>query len=64
MALVHNDAAVIIEQKDLSGDRLLKEVDALLSNPNRMAEIGANAKKMAVYDAAERIVKVLSALTD
>ncbi|MEI6579451.1 MAG: undecaprenyldiphospho-muramoylpentapeptide beta-N-acetylglucosaminyltransferase [Eubacteriales bacterium] len=64
MALVHNDAAIIIEQKNLTGDRLLKEVDMLLNNPKRMAEIGANAKKMAVYDAAERIVKVLSVLAD
>jgi len=62
MALVKKDAAVIIEEKDLTGERLLKEVDALLGNPRRMAEIGANAKKMAVYDSAERIVKVIAEL--
>jgi len=62
MALVHNDAAVIIEQKDLTGERLLKEVNNLIGNPERMAEIAKNAKKMAVYDSAERILKIISEL--
>ncbi len=64
MALVHNDAAVIIEEKDLTGKRLITEVEALLSNPRRMAEIGDNARKMAVYDSAERILNCISELAN
>jgi len=64
MALVDNDAAIIIQEKDLTGARLTLEVDRLLSNPARMAEIGANAKKMAVYDAAQRIVDCIDKLAN
>lgn len=62
MALVGNRAAVIIEEKELSGARLSSEVDELLKHPQRMAEIGMNARKMAVYDAAERICAVIENL--
>lgn len=59
MALVNNDAAILIEEKDFTGERLIKEVDALLANPERLKQIGANAKKMAIYDATERIVNCI-----
>lgn len=62
MALVENDAAVMIEEKDLTGERLTQEVNKLLSCPTRMAEIGANAKKMAVPDSAQRIVECIESL--
>jgi len=60
MALVKNDAAILIEEKDLTGERLIKEVDALLANPERLKQIGENAKKMAIYDATQRIVNCIS----
>ena len=59
MALVKNDAAILIEEKDFTGERLIKEVDALLANPDRLKTIGENAKKMAIYDATERIVNCI-----
>lgn len=59
MALVNNDAAILIEDKDLTGERLIKEVDSLLENPERLKTIGENAKKMAIYDATERIVNCI-----
>ena len=59
MALVNNDAAILIEEKDFTGERLIKEVDALLANPERLKTIGENARKMAIYDATERIVNCL-----
>lgn len=59
MALVKNDAAILIEEKDFTGERLIKEVDALLANPDRLKTIGGNAKKMAIYDATERIVNCI-----
>ena len=60
MALVNNNAAVIIEEKDLSGETLTKAVKELIFNPDRLAEIGANAKKMAICDATDRIIEVIS----
>lgn len=56
MALVKNDAAILIEEKDFTGERLIKEIDALLSDRERLETLGENAKKMAIYDATERIV--------
>ncbi len=56
MELVKNDAAILIEEKDFTGERLIKEIDALLADKQRLHTLGANAKKMAIYDATERIV--------
>ncbi|MBQ7565698.1 MAG: undecaprenyldiphospho-muramoylpentapeptide beta-N-acetylglucosaminyltransferase, partial [Oscillospiraceae bacterium] len=62
MALVRNDAAVMIEEKDLTGEKLCEEVNRLLRRPERLREIGANAKKMAIPDTLERITAILSRL--
>ena len=59
MALVNNNAAILIEEKDFTGERLIKEVDALLADPERLKTLGENAKKMTIYDATERIVKCI-----
>lgn len=62
MALVNNGAAVIIEEKDLSGDALGKEIDRLLSDKALLKSIGENARKLAVTDAAERICTIVTSL--
>ena len=62
MALVNNNAAVLIEEKDLTGERLTEEVNALLSDPERLRMLGENAKKMAIPDTVERIAGILSDL--
>ncbi len=55
MALVNNDAAILIEEKDFTGERLIKEIDALLADRKRLDTLGENARKMAIYDATQRI---------
>ena len=62
MALVNNGAAVIIEEKDLTGERLTEEVNRLLSDRARLRTIGENARKMAIPDTLERITAILSRL--
>lgn len=59
MELVKNNAAILIEEKDFTGERLIKEIDSLLADRSRLEELGANAKKMAIYDATERIVSCI-----
>lgn len=59
MELVKNDAAILIEEKDFTGDRLIKEIDTLLADKQRLETLGKNAKKMAIYDATERIVSCI-----
>ena len=62
MALVNNNAAVIIEEKDLTGDRLLEEINKLINDKNKMNEIGLNAKKMATLNAKEQITDIVLSL--
>ncbi len=62
MALVNRGAAVILEEKNLTPATLTEAVNDLLSNPEKLAEIGKNAKAMAVTDASERIFKELCAI--
>lgn len=49
------DAAILIEEKNFTGERLLSEVEKLLSDPEKLRTMGENAKKMAILDASERI---------
>ena len=39
-------AAVVIEEKNLTGDGLVKTVETLLTTPGKLAEMGANAKTL------------------
>ncbi len=59
MALVNNDAAVIIEEKDLTGEALTKAIKDLIFDNKRLSQIGANAKEMAITDATDRIINVI-----
>lgn len=63
MALVNAGAALMIEEKDLTQERLLNEVNTLLKNPQKLRELGENAKKLAVIDSAQRIMNVIDDIT-
>jgi len=62
LALADRDAAVVIEEKDLTGQRLVDELKKLLSDPEKLKQMGKNAAANAIYDANERIYKVLMEL--
>lgn len=53
------DAAILIEEKDFTGERLLSEVERLISEPNRLKIMGENAKAMAIVDASQRITECI-----
>ncbi len=55
-------AAVIVPDDELDGPRLAREVGALLSAPQRMAEMARAARAAARPDAAERIADELERL--
>ena len=59
MVLVKNDAAVLIEEKDLTGELLCRKVEELVRNPQRLREIGQNAQRLARIDANEKIYEEL-----
>ena len=55
MVLADHGAAVVIEEKDLTGEVLCRTVDELTRDPARLRELGGNARKLAVPDANDRI---------
>ena len=59
MALVNRGAAEILEEKDLSGETLRKMVEDLFHDPDVVASLSANAKKMAITDANDRIYQLI-----
>ncbi len=59
MALVNKKAAVIIEEKDLSGRALGNAIDNLLTNKKRYAEISKNVREMAVVNATSQICDIV-----
>jgi UDP-N-acetylglucosamine--N-acetylmuramyl-(pentapeptide) pyrophosphoryl-undecaprenol N-acetylglucosamine transferase len=64
MALVNNGAALIIEEKDLTPDKLTETVNSLLADREKLSQLGKNARDMAVIDATERIYNTLCGLID
>ncbi len=62
MVLANKGAAVVIEEKELTGPRLCQEIARLVENPQQLAEIGKHAGAMAIVDANQRICKELYSL--
>ncbi len=56
MELVRNDAAVMIEEKDLTAELLAEQVNSLMKNKERRSLLSDNALKMSTPDAADRMI--------
>ncbi len=59
MALVNKKAASIIEEKDLTEEKLIKAVDDMLVDENLLKEYSENASSMAITDASQRIYDIV-----
>ena len=59
MALVNKNAGELIEESELTGELLAEKVDKIVSDKAKLAEYSANARKMAIIDANERIYKII-----
>ncbi len=59
MTLVEQDAAVCIEEKDLTGERLWQEICAITDDPARIQAMADNVRKLAIADADERIYRAI-----
>lgn len=62
MALVNRNAARIIEEKDLTSEKLSSLIDEILSDKTELANIENNAKNMAITNASERIANIIVSL--
>lgn len=59
MALVRRKAALLLEEKDLSCEALVRMVEQAFLSAGGVQELGKNAKKMAILDANERIYGIM-----
>lgn len=57
--LSDNGAAILIEEKDLTGEKLIETVKSLIDDKEKLLQMSENAKKTAVFDANERICEVI-----
>ena len=62
MVLANNNAAIVIEEKDLTGKKLCETVEELCNAPQRLKELGSNARSMAILDANETIYQEIMKL--
>ncbi len=59
MSLVNANAGCVIEEKDLTPEKLTQTVDEMLKDPEKLKEYSANARKTAITDANERILAII-----
>ncbi len=59
MVLKNAGAAEIIEEKDLSGEKLIEVVSGLIENKSKLEEMAQKARKTAIADANTRIYKII-----
>ena len=64
MGLVKEQAAVLLEEKNLKEDILVKEIDSLFGNPMKLESMQKKLEKLALTDSATKIVKELKQLID
>ena len=62
MVLQNAGAAVVLQEKELTGEALVKLVKELTQDPARLRRLGENAKKIAAPRAVEEIADQLLAL--
>lgn len=57
-------AAVVFEEKDLTGEKLIETVDELTGEPGRLTAMGAAAHTLARPDALDKIIEALADLVE
>lgn len=62
MSLVNNGAAKILEEKDLSSESLIKNINELINNDKEIKDIKSNLKKMQIKDASDKIYNEIKKL--
>lgn len=59
MSLVNNNAAVLLEEKDLDGQNLIRNLDGLLMNPDKLSKMSTASKSIAETHATDRLVQLM-----
>ncbi|NLT10646.1 MAG: undecaprenyldiphospho-muramoylpentapeptide beta-N-acetylglucosaminyltransferase [Ruminococcus sp.] len=64
MVLGKAGAAVVIEQKDVTNERIINEIEKLYNDPAKTAEMSGAAAKLCVTDTNDRILQVIEKLIE
>ncbi len=64
IALTEKGAAVLLEEKDLKDDILVKSIDSILANKLKQQEMKEQLRKLDIPDSATRIVTCIQKLID
>ena len=59
MSMVDSKAAFIIEESELTGEKVIEYADRILGDEETLKEYSQNAGKMAIVDANDRIYSVI-----
>lgn len=62
MALVEKNAALLIEEKNLTEQTLQSAFDSLANDPKKLSDTARNAKSLAICDAKEKIADIIVSL--
>ncbi len=63
-SLVHNDAALMVLEQDLSKDTLLNAIDQVMDYPDTRQQMMKNAKKLGIIDANDRLWSIIQSITE
>ena len=64
MALVEKNAAMLIEQKNLTAEAVIKIINELVSDPEKFKAVGTNARNLSVGNAQKRICDIIVAIAE
>lgn len=64
LALVEKGAAELIEEKDLTKEKMAETFEKLVSDRNLLSKLSQNAKAMAIIDAKQKIADIVISLTE
>ena len=62
--LINNDACILIEEKNLKGDILVRNIDEILNNPKKINEIKTNLNTLKIGNSATVIYENIKKLVD
>jgi UDP-N-acetylglucosamine--N-acetylmuramyl-(pentapeptide) pyrophosphoryl-undecaprenol N-acetylglucosamine transferase len=64
LELEAKDAAILVEEKELNGDILVREIDNLFKDKEKYNKIKTNLNKLAIRDSATKIYTIAKELVD
>ena len=64
MDLINKNAAILVEEKDLKGDILVRKIDEIIDNEKKLKEMKNNLSSMSISDSATKVYEEIKKLVD